>query len=550
MKDRSPVKKRYFAFFAFSVLYVIYILPFLNNIVFDAIIHFSFAENFVQGHPFRFNQNGETVLASTSPFWTILLIFFFKIAGYKAVLLLKFIIVIVWGGTTYLIYKTAKEIWKFSNILLYSLLLLWMLNVSVLKNSLGGMENILSAFQLILIYYFLCKHSDALKLKNIILLGVLNGWSILTRPDIGVLCLSVTLIYFVKFTFSEGRKRFASAGYFLLIIFCAFIVILPWYYYQYKITGKIISDSSYSRIFSGRWNSIIIVTGTVFLHPYLILTLFTAFLPVTLGVLYYLRYTKSLFFNIRKSGIFYLFDKFYFTSSVVILIAGFILYTFIVGGDQIGRYFIPFYPFLFILGISGLKLIYSDIRLKSTMMSKIFAGLMVIFLLSVNIYDYYRRVISGTEMEANVNEMIHSPEKRKDYTLYFLNGLRYKDTDTIKFALKEVQFRYFIDNRIIVESLDGRTSSKIFKYIDRNGFPDFEKYLLAEKPDIVEVKDWDMMMNSSGMFKNIFNYGKKDNIISVWDRKVSKLALGDTFDWDGNKVSYLMPGLVRIDWKK
>jgi hypothetical protein len=180
MKDRSPVKKRYFAFFAFSVLYVIYILPFLNNIVFDAIIHFSFAENFVQGHPFRFNQNGETVLASTSPFWTILLIFFFKIAGYKAVLLLKFIIVIVWGGTTYLIYKTAKEIWKFSNILLYSLLLLWMLNVSVLKNSLGGMENILSAFQLILIYYFLCKHSDALKLKNIILLGVLNGWSILT----------------------------------------------------------------------------------------------------------------------------------------------------------------------------------------------------------------------------------------------------------------------------------------------------------------------------------------------------------------------------------
>jgi len=378
----------------------------------------------------------------------------------------------------------------------------------------------------------------------------LIGWSILTRPDIGFLCLLVIMLYFLRLFLSRGRKRFESAGYFFLVILCALLVLLPWYYYQYKITGKIVSDSSYSRIYSGRWNSIIIIPGVIFVHPNLILTLFTAFFPLTLGVLYYLRYTNSFLVNLRKFGIFYFIDKFYFTASIIILISGFILYTFIVGGDQIGRYFIPFYPFLFLLGISGLKLIHSDIKLKSSRISTLFVVMTVIFLLSVNVYDYNRRVISGREMEANVHEMIHSPELRKDYTLYFLNRLKYKDTDTIRFALKEVQFRYFIDNRIIVESLDGRTSAGIFKYIDKNGFPDFEKYLITEKPDIVEVKDWDMMMDSPAILKNIFSYGKKDNIISMWDRRVSKMTLGESFDWDGNKVSYLMPGLVRIDWKK
>ena len=542
------MRNRYFAFFVFSILYAFYILPFLNNIVFDAVIHFSVSENFVKGYPFQFNQNGETVLASTSPFWTMILILCFKFAEYKAVLLLKAIIILAWGGTTYFIYRTAKDIWKLPQIPLYALLLLWILNVSVLKNSLGGMENILSAFQLILIYHLLCRSQGALHYNYIITTGILTGWALLTRPEVGFLCFLITIIYLLRFLLNKQVKSLKILGCFTIVILCTLIILLPWYYYQYSVTGKIISDSSYSRIFSGRWNSIVIIPGTIFLHPYLLSVLFTAFLPVTFGSLYYIKYIRTFFRKLKETGIFYLFEKFNITTSVIILLVGFILYTFIVGGDQIGRYFVPFYPFFFIIGISGLTLLYNDLKPVSISWSRLFIIGTVLFLLSVNIYDYYRRVLLGTEMESNVSEMINSPGQRHDYTLYFLRGLKYKDSDTIKFALKEIQFRYFIDERIQVESLDGRTSSKIFKYLDRNGFPDFEKYLLNEKPDVVEVGGWDKMINYRAWYMKMFTFGKKDNIISLWDRKISNMQMGDSFYWEGNKVSFYLPGLVRIDW--
>ena len=55
--------------------------PFLLNLAGDAQVHLAFAENFARGMPFQFNAGGETVVASTSPFWTILLALFFKVTG-------------------------------------------------------------------------------------------------------------------------------------------------------------------------------------------------------------------------------------------------------------------------------------------------------------------------------------------------------------------------------------------------------------------------------------------------------------------------------------
>ena len=71
-----------------SILVILIAVPFLFNVAGDAQVHLAFAENFVRDIPFRYTAGGEIALASTSPFWTIMLAFFYWIAGPLAPLLL------------------------------------------------------------------------------------------------------------------------------------------------------------------------------------------------------------------------------------------------------------------------------------------------------------------------------------------------------------------------------------------------------------------------------------------------------------------------------
>src|SRR3972149_4107004 len=131
--------------------------PWLFNLAGDAQVHLAVAEQFSRGHPFQYNPSGETVTASTSPFWTIILTLCFTLAGASAPLLLKIICVIVWAGTGYLLYRVAREVWCVSSVALLAMLGWWLTSTTIISNALAGMENILSALQLLLIYYLVVK---------------------------------------------------------------------------------------------------------------------------------------------------------------------------------------------------------------------------------------------------------------------------------------------------------------------------------------------------------------------------------------------------------
>ena len=58
-------------------LALIMAVPFFLNVSGDAQVHLAIAENFARARPFQYNPQGEIVVASTSPFWTIMLAFGF-----------------------------------------------------------------------------------------------------------------------------------------------------------------------------------------------------------------------------------------------------------------------------------------------------------------------------------------------------------------------------------------------------------------------------------------------------------------------------------------
>ncbi len=141
-----------FIIYTILLISILFSIPFVMHVVGDAQVHLAAAEGFAIGQPFQYNKGDELVSASTSPLWTIFLTLFFIISKHYAPLLLKIIVIIIWGVASFLGYKISSEDWKFPKLILYCLFGIWMTNIAIVANSLSGMENILSCMQLLLLY--------------------------------------------------------------------------------------------------------------------------------------------------------------------------------------------------------------------------------------------------------------------------------------------------------------------------------------------------------------------------------------------------------------
>jgi len=499
-------------------VYILIVLPFLGNIAFDAVVHFVVAERFSEDHPFLYNINDtDKVIASTSPFWTILLTVIYYMSGQFSPVVIKSICILLWLAVGYLLNISARDVWGMSKFARFAVLALWFASVSIVKNSLGGLENILCALQLLLLYLFLMKNSRVFNFKDNLIIGLLLGWIVLTRIDAGVLALVFVILYlFTKKPVPLSGSKYIFSSLFTVLL-TGFIVLLPWYLYQYSETGKLLSDSSVARLFTGRRNSIPLFGGLLYFHPNAVTILFSAFIPLSLGFLWT---TLRLKFK----------DNLHKISAIIVVICSVLAYTFIVGADQFGRYFLICMPFFLLAGFKGLQEMYDKITEKNANAGKFFAVLNVSFFLLVNSYDYYRRVVNIEQLESNIYETFYAPSHRNIKTAEYLHKLGFDEKDTIKLAITEVQFKYFVDERIQVISLDGRSSPKILKYMNKKGLPDFEKFIEDEKPDVIEVKGWDY----------------ERNLMNEWEGNIDRIKIGESFMWKNNRVIYIMPWHVKI----
>ena len=541
--------------------------PFMLTVAGDAQVHLAIAENFGRGLPFQYNPGGEIVVASTSPFWTILLILFYMISGSWAPLFLKVAVSIAWLAVAYLLYKASRDLWHFSPWLILATLALWLTHTVVVANALSGLENILSAVQLLLLYLLTAEFGPRLTPKRSALLGLLFGWMILTRPDGALLAIVLLSNFALVLILNAQHNRMGVSAAFrkwlpllAVFIFATLIVLLPWYLYQWSITGKIITDSSLARLYSGRQGSIPL--GSLFFHPKATISLATAFLPLAAGALLFGFHLLRQFFQARQRARFWI-DNYARTTALLLLSAGYHFYSFIVGAESFGRYFLPLYPYLFLSGIAGLALLFDWLRGRWLWVAYAFVVGTILFMVTASAYDFYRRlgpgrfdpeqvldVIYGPAhlqyYSPNLWDLIQAPARRQSYTDELIAGLELT-SNTASIAVTEVQLRYFLDERVEILSLDGRTSANTLTYFDpKTGVPDFDAFLRRTQPDYIHVNQWCAVGGWLASFRPVL---MEDNLICHWQQQSSDLSLGEQFTWQGHKLTLVAPEIIHIDWE-
>jgi hypothetical protein len=530
------------------VLILVVEVPFLFFIAGDAQVHLAVAESFVHGHPFQYNLGDPFVMASSSPFWTMVLIGLFHVFGDLTPLALKAVSLLCWAGASYLLWKVVTEVWQWVRWKCVVILLIWLTNTAVVANALGGLENVLTALQLLLIYLICARTTDNFSWQRSLGLGLLLGWAILTRVDSGFFaCICVCLFFLGKFLSARAQRKTIVAQ-FVFVALLSGLVILPWYFYQHFVTGKLVSDSALARLYGGRRTSWAIVNDHLYFHPKALFSLVTVFMPLTLGALLtFYKWGRNLFrsrerFEAQLSVTYATF------AAVTILGVGILFYTFVVGADHFGRYFIPIFPFFFILGFQGLWTLYEDLSEKRRWLAKCMLSSMVCYLLLGSGVDYYRRVVLRDQYSPDLLKVVADHRDRVGYTDRYLAELGVPTTNHVNVAMIEVQLRFYVDDRITILSLDGRTSAQLLKYIDRtSGVPDFRGYFEETRPDFVQFGNW--CGEERGWAARFRLQRELSNLLCEWEQRASAMKIGDGFDWNGNRVVLVMPDTVRILWQ-
>jgi len=332
-------------------------------------------------------------------------------------------------------------------------------------------------------------------------------------------------------------------------LFFAALVLLPWYIYQHRITGKVFTDSSLARMYAGRRSSIMLIPDVLYFHPKALVTLLSFFAPFSLGAVIWAAALCRTFLAERADWSAHFHRHLVEYVSLVIIAAGLAFYSFVVGADHFGRYFLVIFPLFFVAGIRGLNILFDGVRARfGGPVARVLILLASAYMLLGGGTDFYRRVIKPGSYSGNLIRVMRAEGRRKENTDRMLDYLNWTSAGTARVAVTEVQLRYFVDERITVLSLDGRTSSEILKYMDpRTGMPRFEEYLESVKPDYVQLGQWSRGQN---WFHYLTGYEVPANLIGEWETRVKEMNLGDSFMWNGRKVVFVQPSWLKIEWVK
>lgn len=556
-----------FMWWVLAVLVLVVAVPFFLNVSGDAQVHLAIAENFAHARPFQYNPTGDIVVASTSPFWTVMLTGFYWVAGDYAPLLLNLAVLAFWLGAAYLLFRLAREMWRFEGWLLWGTLALWLAHTTVAANALGGLENILSAFQLLWLALLTNRYRDRLTMRRSIGLGLLLGWTLLTRPDGGLFALLLLVHFALTLLLNQekSQRRLHLLGQLLLLGLVAVAVLLPWYAYQFSVTGRLVTDSSLARLYTGRQGSLMLIPDLLYLHPKALLSLSSAFLPLAAGfAVTFFYWLASLWKGGQDFQSWFPKNPFFaHTQAVLLVTVGLIFYTFVVGAEAFGRYFLPLFPFFFLAGLEGLHLVYRFLATRRPALATVFAVLVVLFMAGTSLLDYARRVGTGRFTIAqvqdvvtgpanrqyiafNLADLIAAPARRAQATDQFFAALGVDPTGRAKIAVTEVQLRYYLDERAEIISLDGRTSAVIQNFINpTTGVPDFAAYFQETRPDFVHVNQWCAI---GGFLADLFTTNIEENLVCQWQQQTAEMAIGERFTWAGNEVVLVAPEFVQIHW--
>jgi hypothetical protein len=461
---------RVYRAFVIAVI-VVYPLAYFGMFAGDAEIHLKFAENAARGLFFEYNP-GEKTAGVTSTGYMLFLSLLFRLAPEGVIPLL--VVLLDYAGWYLLVYLTWQLLKRATTnpiLILAGTLIAGLLPGSA-YNSVVGMENVFFG-DLVLILTCLALRWDLLSFESGTpslgrtawrggALGCIAGLSFWMRPE-GLFFLSLLAIY------SASVARRKRANFVLLFsavpactISCAFLLTLL--LFHHKMTGRVLPGSAQSRMIMGTLDGFQ-------LGPIPITLKFAGrlaeYFPITLlalaGVWASLRKWKrgenppSLFYSL----VFFIF---------------FVLYSTFLGSAHLGRYTIFLMPFVVVLAVIAME---HALVWRATLSSRgrrtfnIVVAAMALSQASVFLMETRIRLRLGSHQEMAL--AMGAPQHRRAASDELMMRLG-NPPAPVSLAYQEVQARYFLDDRFVVRSLDGRTDPVMLRYC-HDGYFDHVGYI-------------------------------------------------------------------------
>lgn len=453
-----------------------YPLLYLDGLAGDALTHLVFAENAANGHFFTFNPN-EYSSGETSTAYMLLLALLYKVFGaFMMPYILKGMSFFFWFLFIYLCYQFLKHA-GLRPIYAYIGTLMITLMPGSVHNALQGMENILFADIVLLWVIYMLKWQwliapEGLSFKRESILGIILGSAVWLKPEAAIflfLALSFRYCFLArKWNFIKLTKASLFCG--MWTLFFTFLL----FDVHYTMTGMMPFGAIEAQVHLSQSQAIHILGIPV---NFKFIERLGYYFPLALLALIGLIGAVKKIPEDKINPII-LHRRFVLLFSAFMFFMFFVLYsTTVLSSEHLARYIIFMWPFMVLLSTFGLYRLY-----RSSLLGKVISILLISGIVSIYCMEGYVRIKTLGHGYA-LMDVAKAPEQRKNYTDEFLESLEQPGVtpqSPIAVAAEAVQLRYFVDDRIIMRSLDGTLDTELSQFYDnKTGDYDHIGYLKA-----------------------------------------------------------------------
>lgn len=468
-----------------SVLLVLvaYPLIFWGNYAGDSQVHLIYGENAAEGRFFEFNR-GESSAGVTSPGFMLLIAGLFK-AGPDSVVpvLVKTANLLAWYGLVLVFFLLARRLLGSGMWALLATLAVGLMPGSVYNSTIGMENGIFGVLVIGWLYYavrtgwFEPGDGGADKVLRELGSGGLLGLACWIRPE-GYIVAGVALSYRAVLWLKSGRTMREVIALSAVSVVPLAVLAGSLAYFHYSQTGYLLPTSGSSRILMSNIASDTFHLGPVFASPKFALRL-AAYFPLAILWLAgnWLFFTRKDFFGPWRPVAGF---------SLILFWLFFILYSTLLGSTHLARYIIFIMPVFVLVAAAGGKWLWERNQIQRWNTSRAIQGASLIAapLVLLVVFGVETNIRLGLDTQSSLARTMSAVSDRDEFTQELLDRLGVDGSRSVSIALQEVQLRYWLDERFVVRSLDGRVDPLLLDHADNTGV-DHVGYLKERKVDFL-----------------------------------------------------------------
>jgi hypothetical protein len=466
-----------------AMVLLAYPLIYLGNYAGDAQVHLIYGENAAHGRFFEFNQ-GEPSAGVTSPGFMLLLAGLFKVAPDSIVpALMKATNLLAWYGLVLIFFLLARRILRSGTWALFAALAVGLMPGSVYNSTIGMENGIFGMLVIAWVYYavrtgwFEPHGSGTGDLLRDLGAGGLLGVACWVRPE-GYLVAGAAVSFRAVIWLRSDTRIYELIRHSMATLVPLLALAGGLAYFHYVQTGYLLPTSGSSRILMSNVASDTFHLGPLFASPKFTFRL-AAYFPMALLWLAanWLFFTRKDFFGQWRTAVGF---------SLLVFWAFFVLYSTVLGSTHLSRYIIFIMPIMALVATAGGKWLWewNQTQQWNKMRFVRAAGLIAAPLVLLAVYGAETNLRLGLDSQSALSRSINAVSEREEFTDELLNRLGVDGSQTVSVALQEVQLRYWLNDRIIVRSLDGRVDPLLLDHATDTGV-DHLAYLDERKVDFI-----------------------------------------------------------------